>query len=321
MKKISLLLIVLMLALSFAFTGCEIEKEVFDYTFVGEGTAASPYLVATKEDLQHIHYKEVNQAGVYFKQTANIDLGAANDKGRNFNSVSKLLANYDGDGYSISTLVYKSASFGGVFALFSTVDGATVKNINLTADIEVSGLVVHAAGIAGTLKNGAVISNCGVSGSITAVGMSATAAGIAADAAGGSIEKCFNTSTVTAVVFADSSLDSGAQAAGIAVTANSVQNCYNAGIITAVLNRELTEGEVSPALSTAGLVCTVGSVLSGYYLDNAANGYLTLTEGASASAVSKSDAEMKAQAFVDTLNGGSSVWIKTEGYPSLSVFK
>lgn len=109
----------------------------------GDGTAGSPYVVASAEDLRG--------AGLYFVQSGDIDLG-----GEAWNSIGKLEGTYDGGGYRITGL---SAP------LFSSVGkGGTVKNVTVEdADI-------NSASTTGIIaaENEGVIENCSTGGKISA---------------------------------------------------------------------------------------------------------------------------------------------------------
>lgn len=160
----------------------------------GEGTAESPYLIKTKTDLVNLakmvggelieHY-----AGVYFKQTADIDLasdtvtflGIGVDRFKISSPYDKYYfsGTYDGDNHVIKNFtcngIVKDANGkalnqtgGSVLGagLFTALrNGAVVRNVRLVdADIEAHSYV---GGIAGVMRDGAnKIENCHVQGVI-----------------------------------------------------------------------------------------------------------------------------------------------------------
>lgn len=151
----------------------------------GTGTEADPYQIATPE--QFAKFVEDGQAtstdesqqimkGVYFKQTADIDLSA--------NYMSAAIGNnayfagvYDGNGYTI-----KGYKFYGIFpeiqgvpigvGMFNNVKGATIKDITME-DVEINISFQNPSqctsnnGILAANVTSSIIENCHVSGSIT----------------------------------------------------------------------------------------------------------------------------------------------------------
>ena len=102
------------------------------YNFSGEGTAASPYIIATADDF--LGFTKTMQAGekhagVYFKQTADIDLSEISTytgigNGSYFNGI------YDGNGHTINVNLASNSDK----CIFPYVEG-TIMNLGTTGSI------------------------------------------------------------------------------------------------------------------------------------------------------------------------------------------
>lgn len=161
----------------------------------GEGTAESPYLIKTKGDLVNLakmvggdlmeHY-----AGVYFKQTADIDLasdtvtflGIGVDRYKISSPYDKYYFSgiYDGDNHTIKNYnvkgvvfdnngkaqSYSSGSLTGVGLFGALKYGAQVRNVRMVnANLEAYS---YCGGIAGAMRDGVnKIENCHYEGNIT----------------------------------------------------------------------------------------------------------------------------------------------------------
>ncbi len=135
----------------------------------GEGTEESPYLIGTADDLLAIglstYLGDATYEGVYFKQTATIDL-----EGKDYQSILNFKGTYDGDGYTICNLdQYRALGYSWPntargAGLFGSTDGATLKNIvvrnAVVTTVSAGGGV---AAIAGNIKN-TTVENCHVYG-------------------------------------------------------------------------------------------------------------------------------------------------------------
>ena len=137
--------------------------------FTGDGTQGSPYLVNNATDLSKV--ASCADSGIYFKQTADIDL-----TGVNFTPIgtdSKAFnANYDGDNHSVSGLKPSSYNSG----MFGYTNAANISNLNLTVELNASGDVF----VGGLIGQGwsSVINNVDVELSGTVSGGSAYVAGV-----------------------------------------------------------------------------------------------------------------------------------------------
>lgn len=157
----------------------------------GSGTKEEPYLIGNLEDLEYfrdvVNVGKINLKGLYFRQTADIDLAKISDwtpigiygKEKYFNGI------YDGDGYEIRNLHIDAPKKN--VGLFGTLNG-TVMNLNLV-DCNITGSCV--GGI--TSHGKAKIYNCYVSGSLDGIGR----IGGIADNAAADIINCVTEITMT----------------------------------------------------------------------------------------------------------------------------
>ena len=87
-----------------------------DTEWAGSGTQSSPYLISTPEELAGLAQQR-GLDGVYFKQTADLDMSA-----HNWNPSWQFLGNYDGGCYAIIALND---------ALFENLYNASITNIRI----------------------------------------------------------------------------------------------------------------------------------------------------------------------------------------------
>ena len=132
----------------------------------GEGTADSPYLIESAEDLKYIQVK-VNEgetfAGKYFKQTADIDLNNKEWTPIGERTAKPFIGLYDGNGYKIVNF-YQTFSyrFGGLFAYMTTTADFTPGLINITLEGKMDG-----GNRVGDIYSGALLGWCQQSNSDT----------------------------------------------------------------------------------------------------------------------------------------------------------
>lgn len=189
----------------------------------GSGTEADPYVIATAADLKFLAVNGSGEAyaSAYYKMTADIDL-----QSKEWTAVSGFKGVFDGGDYKIENLVITS---GNTVGLFSTLDGATVKNLTVYVNIMVSGATV--GGIAGKITGATTLENCTVYGSVQASNDVGGIVGTAGSTAGtGTIKNCVNYATVT-------STSTGVGTAGgivgaiVQSTVVNVEKCTNNGEI------------------------------------------------------------------------------------------
>ena len=186
--------------------------------FTGDGTQASPYLVNNATDLSKV--ESCASTGIYFKQTADIDLTGVNYAPIGTGS-KPFNANYLGDNHSITGLLLNN-SMSGVFGFVqsATIDSlnitatldansdafvgglagqmysSTVTNVDVTIEGNVSGGSAYVGGVVGySIAN--TISDVSATGSVTVTGWASRFGGIAGFVDNGSLTNA--TSTVDLV--------------------------------------------------------------------------------------------------------------------------
>ncbi len=158
--------------------------------FEGQGTYDSPYLIHSAEDLLNLklHVQHGNDfAGIYFKQTEDLDLGSVGNwcPIGEFESGFYFRGIYDGSGHTISHMRCKMEGNVGLFGQL----GGIVCNLGIV-DSEVSGSCVGVVA-SHALDENAVIANC-----YTDAYVSGVRAGGIADNFCGTIFNCISISEV-----------------------------------------------------------------------------------------------------------------------------
>ena len=123
----------------------------------GEGTEASPYIVASAEDLVNMATMvdaSTDYAGAYYEMTESIDL-----EGVEFNgiaSVNPFTGTFDGTGHVLKNVSIDNGEVANT-GVFHQTDGATIKNLGIESGMIQGGSSV--GGIVG-LANNTTILNC-----------------------------------------------------------------------------------------------------------------------------------------------------------------
>ena len=165
---------------------------------------------------------------------------------------------FNGAGHTINGLNIQDGNTDGV-GLFGTINGATIKNLNVSGSVSSSNSS-FVGGIVGKTGGTAVIENCSFSGSVTS-GKTGSSAGV------GGIAGRVNAGTVTITGCANSANISGGVAGGIlgycTSRGNVIENCYNTGTIS---GSSRTGGIAGQAASTAEIknCCTTQGNISGF---------------------------------------------------------
>lgn len=160
----------------------------------GEGTADSPFILSTPEDILALAATPTDWSnGTFFRMEADIDASALTSP---IGSMSRPFgASFDGAGHSIRNISLTGTSFGSPTALFGAIKGGSVCNLGITG--------AHIAGttytgiLAGYLESG-IIERCYTSGSVE--GSSICAGGLVGENAGGEIHDCYSGADVTNAV-------------------------------------------------------------------------------------------------------------------------
>lgn len=182
----------------------------YSSVLVGSGTKSDPYTVGTADEFALMMQNGANE-NVYYLLTDDIDLGGVAsadnfagilDGGYHtvydfsgeamFSSLSGTVRNLGIAGFAVSSS--KAVALG---ALAGTLDGATVENCVVIADVAASGKVQDAGIIAGRAVNGAKISDCITSGKVTGSAVLA-AGGIVGAAENAQITNTLSTAFVSA---------------------------------------------------------------------------------------------------------------------------
>lgn len=135
------------------------------HLFEGEGTADSPYLIQSADDLITLEqvtknrYEYYNAGTVYYQLTTDIDLSSvcSEEKGNwtPIGSDESFRAQFDGNGHMVSNLYYnKDNSYIGLFGKIA--EGSSVRNLTVTGFVSARD---YFSGIVGLNYNGTV-ENC-----------------------------------------------------------------------------------------------------------------------------------------------------------------
>ncbi len=189
----------------------------------GTGRLENPYRVATVEHLNNVR----NNLGVYFIQTADIDLTAATAEGGAFyndgsgwlpigtDAYTPFGGNYNGGGHRIIGLKSKQSDLGTPCGGLFGYNSGVIQNLGMDGGAVLT--FSYAGGIVG--DNRGTITNCYNTGSVSSTSYAGGIAGYSF----GIITNCYNTGSVL------SSLCAG----GIAGSNNdSIKNCYNTGAVS-----------------------------------------------------------------------------------------
>jgi hypothetical protein len=191
---------------------------------VGDGSSTNPYQIANVNNLYWLSQNSSIWAGnYYFKQTADIDLTGISWTAIGTNAI-RFSGNYDGNNNAISNLtINASTNDQGLFG--SVAEGSVIQNLTISkANITTT---ANYAGIVASINRGQIINCHTKSGSITGVGY---VGGICAivSGTGSRIERCYNSSTVTAT---------GQYVGGIVAQAQNatIEQCSNTSPIKSTL--------------------------------------------------------------------------------------
>lgn len=246
-------------ALGYAFTYVE-----HSYPILGEGqmfsggagTQEDPWLITSADELNRVRNYE-GQRHVYFEQTTDIDLSSYPDWVPIGSTALPFMGTYDGGGYTVKNLTYKTVKSGWYAGLFGSASDACIKNLGLAGG-EVTSLTVSGGALLGRVDSGTVrIQNCYNESCNVLTGYSAGGLlGYTSAGASAYIENCYNQARVEST--------GGSNCGGISgggVTGDTFKNCYNTGAVIDTSNRS-----TGPIRAVAG-----GTIINCYY-DNQAEG-------------------------------------------------
>ena len=280
---------------------------------VNDGTSADkPFLIETPKQLAKL--AELvnagnNYSGVFFKLTADIDLG--NKNWTCIGDVNAFSGNFNGNWHTISNL--SITKWTNNIGLFGLINSATIKNLGvesgtITCGGNNAGALVGQA--TGTVLNLSVISNCynratvvkGASDQRLYIG---GIAGLLQSYT--TIDHCYNMGNVTNDGHANSSQTGGI--AGAVATGSTIFSCYSTGI---VIGNNIKGGVVGSNWSATTYAYYDADVCIGTNAATQAMGNTANT----ANVTGLTTVNMKAASFVTTLNVTGNSWIASMGkYP------
>ena len=198
----------------------------------GAGTAESPYLIRTAEELKALA-ERVNSGksttGQYFALAANIDLSDCDPWTSIGSSTSRQFdGQFDGQGYVIDNLYGNK----GLFGYAGT--NAVIQNVGVASG-EIGRDNLSFVGAIVGWSNGADILNCWNGADIISIGWSGGIVGTVRDGGESVIRGCYNIGSVTnkydsVVGGIVGHLSTSGHGVNVSVT---ISDCYNAGTITA----------------------------------------------------------------------------------------
>ena len=222
-------------------TGDKVELDVrfnvkeLDYTFTGSGTEEDPYLVRDVMELKMLARtvaRGKNQTGVYYKQTADLDMtgetwtGIGPDRNHKFNGT------YDGDNHRVLNLVMDDQTVEYVGLFLWNGDNAVVRNLIIDESCSFKGW----RNVASVVVSGGTVENCVNHANVYAHGKGTNGAQLMVGGVAGYVKKvinCTNYGTVTGNPEAMGwSAPGGNNVGGIAGEASYTYNCMNYGEIT-----------------------------------------------------------------------------------------
>ena len=184
----------------------------------GEGTADSPFILKTADDLKSYSLTPGDWAtGCYTELGADIDASVLTSTIGTKSAPFR--GNFNGAGHSIKNLNLTGSNIGDATGLFGVVDGGEISNLGVIAG-EVRG-TTYVGLLAGLLQSGTV-SRCFSTGSVT--GSSISVGGLVGENVAGTISNCYSGASVS---------NPGDYATGGLVGKNAglVQNAYAAGAV------------------------------------------------------------------------------------------
>ena len=131
------------------------------YTFDGEGTETSPYLIKSASDLAklaaNVNFNNGNTAGKYYKLTCDVNIDSKTWTGIGSSTANKFKGIFDGDGHLVFNLAIKDSQYSGLFGCAGS--GAVIKNIGIASgDIFLTN--GRASSLLGLAHEDITVSNC-----------------------------------------------------------------------------------------------------------------------------------------------------------------
>lgn len=195
---------------------CEVVQGAGEAYSGGDGTAASPYILKTLEDLNELSIAKGDwESDCYLKLEADIDAsGLTSPIG---NTTNPFKASFDGNGFSLKNLHLKSDNFGNATGLFGVIDGGHISNLGVIG-AQVFGNT-YTGIIAGLLKSG-TIERCFSTGTVSS--SSICAGGLVGENMAGTIMNCYSGASV-------SNANDYASGGLVGKNSGTISNCYATG--------------------------------------------------------------------------------------------
>ena len=249
----------------------------------GMGTEADPYLIATPEQLAKLCLDSQLEPsgsdelplifeGVYFKQTADIDLSSRSVSGMNIGEYAIFAGVYDGNGFSIKgysfqnkTMEYKNVTLG--FGLFLNSQNAVIKNVTMedySIKMDYSNMENGIYRISPLISyaSNTTVENCRVSGTIVFKGKGKTnsvyvggIAGVLTD--NSTINNCHAEGTISLGV----SLTNSTEGNNFVCAGGIVSDMTGAAKISNCMNKSNISVEAT-GTSEAGVIVRSGGILA-----------------------------------------------------------
>ncbi len=212
----------------------------------GSGTASSPYIIKTPEQLAKlaVDSRNSNLSGKYYKLGANIDLSAHIWSGIGSKEM-KFAGNFNGGFYCIKSIKTSSDKYipkGISLGLFAEIiSPAKIENVIMKGGlIEVSPVIITGTNndsgiIVGKCETNCIIQNCIVEG--------VTVKGITSNSSAGGIAGCFTNGTIRNCIVKNCKIDSEGTAGGVCGWRGTIVDC---AVIDSKVNKGWTgEWEIS----------------------------------------------------------------------------
>lgn len=195
---------------------CDVVQGAREAYSGGDGTAASPYILKTLEDLNELSIAKGDwESDCFLKLEADIDAsGLTSPIG---NTTNPFKASFDGNGFSLKNLHLKSDNFGNATGLFGVIDGGHISNLGVIG-AQVSGNT-YTGIIAGLLKSG-TIERCFSTGTVSS--SSICAGGLVGENMAGTIMNCYSGASV-------SNANDYASGGLVGKNSGTISNCYATG--------------------------------------------------------------------------------------------
>lgn len=158
----------------------------------GEGTSAVPYEISTEEELAWFASNATDMGASYVVLTENLDLSA-----HYWTAIEAFSGHFDGKGHTISNMIVSGTADAGTIGLFVSSSGS-ISNLGLeNVSLDNNSFSGYISGIAGF--NTGIISNCYVTGSITAKNVVnlTSVAGLVGFNTSGQIINCYSNVNIT----------------------------------------------------------------------------------------------------------------------------